>query len=70
MIQLDLFDYEIDYKKEFLELEHKFRKLELEMERSRKSQFAKIGACMKLYTELAHELQILKLNICKGKIVV
>lgn len=71
MIQLDLFpEEEIDYKKEFLELEQKFRKLELEWERARKSLYARQGEMMKLQQECSHELQILKLNLCKGRLMI
>ena len=69
MIQLSLiqeeFDYEIAYEKLLKDVE----KVKEEWDRSRKSQFARIAELQKMYQEIAHELQILKLNICKGRLV-
>lgn len=63
MRQLEMFPEAVDYEKEF-------HKMKDEMNRIRKSLFAQQGDLRKQYNEVAHELQILKLNICKGKIVI
>lgn len=62
MKQLDLFETEFDAKKEM----EAFRN---EWDKTRKSLYAKHGELVKMYNELAHEHMILKLNICKGRIV-
>lgn len=63
MKQLELFPEVVDYEKEM-------KNMKKEMNRFRKSLFAQQGDLRKQYTEIAHELQILKLNICRGKITV
>ena len=62
MKQLDLFETQYDPKKEM----EAFR---TEWDKTRKSLYAKHGELVKMYNELAHEHMILKLNICRGKIV-
>ncbi len=61
MKQLDFFEKEFDYKREFQEMK-------IQWEKTRKSLYAKQSSLAKMYSELAHEYEILKLNICKGKI--
>lgn len=62
MRQLEMFPETVDYEKEFYKIKEDMTKL-------RKSLFAQQGDLRKQYTEVAHELQMLKLNICKGRIV-
>jgi len=62
MRQLQMFPEAVDYEKELSQMREDFTKL-------RKSLFAQQGDLRKQYTEVAHELQILKLNICKGRII-
>jgi len=62
MKQLDMFPELRNYEKEVDDLKSDMTKL-------RKSLFAQQGDLRKQYTEVAHELQILKLNICKGRLV-
>lgn len=61
MRQLEMFPETVDYEKEFYKIKEDMSKL-------RKSLFAQQGDLRKQYSEVAHELQILKLNICKGRI--
>lgn len=63
MRQLEMFPEVIDYEKEFHKMKDEFTRL-------RKSLFAQQGDLRKQYTEVAHELQLLKFNICKGKVVI
>ena len=62
MKQLEMFSEAIDYEKEF----HKIR---AEMNKFRRSLFAQQGDLRKQYSEMSHEFELLKLNICKGKII-
>jgi len=62
MRQLQMFPEAVDYEKEMDKMKDDFTKL-------RKSLFAQQGDLRKQYTEVAHELQMLKLNICRGRIV-
>ena len=62
MRQLEMFPETVDYEKEFYKIKEDMTKL-------RKSLFAQQGDLRKQYTEVAHELQMLKLNICTGRIV-
>ena len=62
MRQLEMFPESVDYEKEFYKIKEDMTKL-------RKSLFAQQGDLRKQYTEVDHELQMLKLNICKGRIV-
>jgi uncharacterized membrane-anchored protein YhcB (DUF1043 family) len=63
MKQLTLFDMEKDTKQEMQDLK-------AEWEKTRRSLYARQSEMQKMYQELAHEYQIMKLNICKGKIVI
>lgn len=60
MKQLELFEIPIDYKREF-EL------MKSQMEKSRKALFAQQAELKKMYYELSHDHEILKMNICKRK---
>lgn len=62
MKQLLLFDTE-------LEPEKKFEKMQDEWERTRRSLYAKNAALAKEVQEINHELQWIKIHLCKGKIV-
>ena len=62
MRQLQMFPEAVDYEKEMDKMKEDFTKL-------RKSLFAQQGDLRKQYTEVAHELQMLKLNICRGRII-
>jgi hypothetical protein len=44
------------------------KELKDQCERVRKSQYAKIGQLTKMYQETKHELDTLKIAICKNKI--
>ena len=63
MLQLELFPEVYDPKKEM----ETFRN---EWDKTRRSLYAKHGELVKMYNELAHEHMILKLNICKGRLVI
>ena len=69
-MQLELFPQEIDYEIKYNELYENMTKLQDEWERTRKSQYAKIADLRKMYQELAHEFQMMQLNICKGRIAI
>ena len=62
MLQLELFPDERDIEQEMDQLKNDMQKL-------RKALFAQQADLRKQYTEIAHEHQVLKLNICKGRIV-
>lgn len=68
-IQLEFFPEEFDYVEGYKKLLKDVEGISEEWEKSRKSQFARIAELKKMYQEVAHELQILKLSICKGKLV-
>ena len=51
------------------DLEKEMDKLRLDYEKLRKSMFQRLNEQNKKYQELLHEHELLKLNICKGKIV-
>jgi uncharacterized membrane-anchored protein YhcB (DUF1043 family) len=61
MLQLELFTDERD-------IEQEMDKLKDDMTKLRKSLFAQQSDLRKQYTELAHDYQMMKLNLCKGKI--
>lgn len=61
MKQLELFPEIINEKKEIEEIRD-------EWNRVRKALFMQLAETKKLYQELAHEHQLLKLNICKGRL--
>jgi outer membrane murein-binding lipoprotein Lpp len=61
MLQLELFPNEAD-------LETRMDKLEKSMEKLRKSLYAAKSEDRKMYQELAHEFQIINLNLCKGRL--
>jgi len=61
MKQLELFETTKDYNDELQEIRN-------EMDKLRKSLFARHGDLKKNYNEIAHELMVLKINICRGKI--
>ncbi len=63
MKQLTLFDIEKDTKKEMQDLK-------IEWEKTRRSLYARQSEMQKMYQELAHDYQLMKLHICKGRIVV
>lgn len=54
---------------EEMNLKKEIEKLKLQIDNSRKSQFGKISEMKKMYEEIRHELEVLKLNICKGRIL-
>jgi len=64
MQQLLLF--EVEKEKDFVQLNIEWEK---KWDKTRKSLYARLAESNKKYNELHHELEILKLNICKGKIV-
>lgn len=61
MVQLMLFEETQEEK-----LHKRMQELEDKLDRQRKGQFAKIGALAKMYDETRHELEMLKVAICKG----
>jgi septation ring formation regulator EzrA len=61
MKQLMLFDLEEDPKKEMEVIKD-------EWERTRKSLYAKNAALTKTVQEINHELQWIKLHLCKGRL--
>lgn len=63
MKQLMLFDLEEDPKKEMQDIK-------AEWERTRKSLYAKQAELKKLYQEISHDHELMKLHICRGKIVI
>lgn len=63
MQQLLLFDIEKTESKDIKDLKK-------EWEKTRKSLYFKMSESNKKYTELSHELELLKLYICKGKLVI
>jgi len=62
MEQLELFNQPRDVIKEM----NDFKK---EWERTRKSLYAHLADTKKKQQELSHEYEIMKLNICKGKLI-
>ncbi len=62
MKQLDLFEQTLCLEKEI----DKFRK---EWEKTRRSLYARQADIIKKQNELSHEHEIIKMNLCKGKIV-
>jgi len=48
-------------------LEREVKQLKEQCEKIRKSQYAKIGELKKLYFDLHHEYQNLRISICHGK---
>lgn len=63
MTQLLLFEDPVDYK-------HEFEKLKEQMDKLRKSVFMKVSEQNKRVLEISHDHELLKLHICRGKIVV
>lgn len=63
MKQLMLFDLHEDPKKEINDLR-------AEWEKTRRSLYARQAEMQKKYQELSHEYELMKLHICRGKIVV
>lgn len=61
MKQLELFPEIIEPKNELEEIRN-------EWIRVRKALFMQLADNKKMYQEVAHELQLLKLNICKGRL--
>ena len=61
MRQLDLFPELINESKDYDTIRN-------EWEKTRRALFREISVCKRNFQELSHEFQILKLNICKGKI--
>lgn len=61
MIQLELFPEVVDQKKVNEEIRNEWTK-------TRKALFAKEAETRKLIQELAYEFQMLKFNICRGRI--
>lgn len=62
MLQLELFEQERN-------IEDEMSNLKKEWEKTRKSLYAKNAQLMKMYQEIAHEHALMKLHICKGKII-
>lgn len=48
-------------------LEREVQQLREQCDKIRKSQYAKIGELKKMYFDLHHEYQTLRLSICSGK---
>jgi len=46
------------------------KKIRSEWEKTRKALFREMSICKKQYSELSHDHELLKLNICRGKITV
>jgi len=63
MMQLDLFENTVDPK-------YEISKIKNEWEKTRRSLYAKNAELTKTVQEISHELQVLKLHICKGRLVV
>jgi len=63
MKQLLLFEMEKDHHQEIKELKTQW-------ERTRRSLFAKEAETKKKLNDMSHEFEMLKMYICKGKIVV
>lgn len=63
MTQLLLFEDPVDYK-------HEFEKLKEQMDKLRKSVFMKVSEQNKRVSEISHDHELLKLHICRGKIVI
>ena len=63
MLQLTLFEETAEEK-----LNKRLKELEDKLDRQRKGQFAKIGALTKMYEEARFDLELLKANICKGRV--
>lgn len=49
-------------------LEREVLRLKEQCDKVRKKQFAEISKIMKMYTELHHEMETLKISICKKSI--
>lgn len=62
MKQLELFEAPRDYIKEIDDLR-------AEMSKLRKALFSQQADLRKQYQEIAHEHQIIKLNLCKGRLI-
>lgn len=62
MLQLELFPHERDLEKEMDQLKEDVSKM-------RKALFASQADQKRLYQEIAHEHQIIKLNLCKGRLI-
>ncbi len=72
MNQQHIIDYETAYTQLYLyeqtpeeKLREEIKLLRDSMHRVRKGQYAKIGALMKMYSELNHELEVLKSAMCR-----
>jgi len=63
MKQLDLFT-------EIIEDKNESKNIRNEWDKTRKALFMQNAELKKMYQEVAHELQILKLNICRGRIAI
>lgn len=61
--QLELFETPRDIEKEMEDLKADMGKL-------RRSLFAQQADLRKMYQEIAHDHQLMRLNICKGRLVV
>lgn len=61
MKQLELFP-EMNFK------ENEFETIKQEWTKTRKALFRELSQTRQLYQELAHEFQLLKMSICKGRI--
>jgi uncharacterized membrane-anchored protein YhcB (DUF1043 family) len=61
MQQLELFP---NTKDEQFQIEE----MRQQIDKTRRALFRELSESRKLYQELAHEFQILKLNICKGRL--
>ncbi len=62
MKQLEMFEIPIDYERE-IEL------LKADMGKLRRSLFAQQADLRRMYQEIAHEHQMIKLNLCKGRLI-
>lgn len=66
MQQLLLFEVEKNQSKDFHQLNLEWEK---KWEKTRKSLYQRLTESNKKYNELHHEFEILKMNLCKGKII-
>jgi hypothetical protein len=71
MLQLELFEEdENDPEFQLKKMKYELAKMKDQMEKTRRSQYARIGELQKMYQEVAHEFTMLKMNICKGRVVI
>jgi len=62
MRQLELFPREVNLEKELQQIRN-------EMDKCRKALFARQAEVLKICQEVSHDFEVMKMNICQGKLI-